>query len=336
MFRKPLGFGRTHSTMPLVLMQRAWRDDPKYKDTEFSVYHYPRQYFDQIQGGEKFVYYRPARDAKAGEASAYFGCGELGDWWTDPGDPTHRFVGIRRPIRFAAPVPHLDSRDRMYESAFTNRNAFQGRSVRHIDDLDFHRILDSAGLTGAAWHDAPTIDDIVSGLIVPEYATEPPRDAFRPLTVVPDGTGYRPTGKTIDVFEAAALQERARGDHQDTLKLVKAMVEARNGHCLFNNNIDLLAAFGERRLLVEAKSLNTSSAAVDRMRYGMGQLFDYGVRYRAEIGRAQPVLAFGAMPARDVGWISTILQENGVAFIARNRNALQPMNDSAKDLPIFR
>jgi hypothetical protein len=32
--------------MPLVLMQRAWRDDPKYKDTEFVVYHYPRQYFD--------------------------------------------------------------------------------------------------------------------------------------------------------------------------------------------------------------------------------------------------------------------------------------------------
>jgi hypothetical protein len=28
--------------MPLVLMQRDWRDDPKYKDTEFVVYHYPR------------------------------------------------------------------------------------------------------------------------------------------------------------------------------------------------------------------------------------------------------------------------------------------------------
>jgi hypothetical protein len=56
--------------MPLVLMQRAWRDDPKYKDTEFVVYHYPQQYFDQIHGGERFVYYRPARDAKVGEASA--------------------------------------------------------------------------------------------------------------------------------------------------------------------------------------------------------------------------------------------------------------------------
>ena len=125
--------------MPLVLMQRAWRDDPKYKDTEFCVYHYPRQYFDQIHGGERFVYYRPSRDAKAGEASAYFGCGELGDWWPDPGDPNHRFVGIRRPIRFATAVPHLDSQNRMYESTFTSRNAFQGRSVRYIHDLDHHR-----------------------------------------------------------------------------------------------------------------------------------------------------------------------------------------------------
>jgi hypothetical protein len=321
--------------MPVVLMQRAWRDDPKYKDTEFCVYHYPQQYFDFIHGGERFVYYRPARDAKAGEASAYFGCGELGDWWTDPGDSTHRFVGIRKPIRFVQAVPHVDPLGRMYESAFTNRNAFQGRSVRYIDDLDYHRILDAAGLTGAAWREAPTVDEVLSGLVVPEALMEPPRDAFRPLSIVPDGTGYRPTGKAIDVFEAAGLQERARGDHQDTLKLIKAIVEARNGTCLFNNNVDLLASFGEKRLLVEAKSLNVPSAAVDRMRYGMGQLFDYGVRYRAEIGRAQPVLAFGTMPSRDVAWISTILQENGVALIARQRGSLLPINEAARKLPIF-
>jgi hypothetical protein len=223
----------------------------------------------------------------------------------------------------------------MYESAFTSRNAFQGRSVRYIDDLDFHRILNAAGLTGAAWRAAPTVDDVVSGLVVPGRALEPPRDVFRPLTVVPDGTGYKPTGKIIDVFESAALQERARGDHQDTLKLVKTMVEARGGTCLFNNNVDLLASFASRSLLVEAKSLTVQSAAVDRMRYGMGQLFDYGVRYRAEIGRAQLVLAFGAIPSGEVGWISTILQENGVAFIARRRESLLPMNDAARALPIF-
>jgi hypothetical protein len=316
-------------------MQRAWRDDPKYKDTEFVVYHYPRQYFDQIHGGEKFVYYRPARDERAGEASAYFGCGVLGDCYPDPADPTHRFVDVRTSVRFAAPVPYVDHQSRMYESTFTSRNAFQGRSVRYIDDLDYHRILNAAGLTGVDLRDAPSVDDVLSGFVVPSLALEPPRDAFRPLTVVPDGTGYRPTGKPINVYEAAALQERARGDHQDTLKLVKAMVEARDGTCLFNNNIDLLASFDSQRLLVEAKSLAVQSAAVDRMRYGMGQLFDYGVRYRAEIGRAHPVLAFGAIPSSEVGWISTILQENGVAFIARQRESLLPMNDAARELPIF-
>ena len=90
-----------------------------------------------------------------------------------------------------------------------------------------------------------------------------------------------------------------------------------------------------QKLLVEAKSLTVQSAAVDRMRYGMGQLFDYGVRYRAVIGGAQPVLAFGAIPSSEAGWISTILQENGVAFIARQRGSLLPMNDAARELPIF-
>jgi hypothetical protein len=321
--------------MPLVLMQRAWSDDPKYKDAEYMVYHYPRQYFGQIRGGEKFVYYRPSRGAKAAEASTYIGCGELGDWYPDGNDANHRFVDVKKPIPFAVPVAFEDRGGRMFESTFISRNAFQGRSIRHIDDLDYYRILDAAGLTSAVWQEAPTIDDVLSGLITPLSVVDPPRDPFRPLTVVPDGTGYRPTGRKFDILEAAALQERARKDHQDTLKIVKAMTEARGGTCLFNNNVDLLASFGEQRLLVEAKSLNVPSAAVDRMRYGMGQLFDYGVRYRAEIGRAQPVLAFGALPAHDAGWISTILQETGVAFVARQREALLPMNDAARALPIF-
>lgn len=287
-------------------------------------------------GGEKFVYYRPARGARADQASSYFGCGELGDFYADPQDATHRFVDVHKPIAFAKAVPHLDKTGRMYESSFRDRNGFQGRSVRYIGDLDFYRILDAAGLTAAVWQQAPTVGDVIAGRASPAWGVEPPRDAFRPLDVVPDGTGYRPTGRTIDVFEAAALQERARADHQATLKLFKAAAEAQGGRCLFNNNVDLLATFGERRLLVEAKSLDVASAAVDRMRYGMGQLFDYGIRYRAEIGRAQPVLAFGTIPAQEVGWISTILQETGVAFVARRNDSLLPMNLAAEALPIFR
>lgn len=320
--------------MPLVLMQRAWKDDPKYKDTEFVVYHYPQQYFDCIHGGEKFVYYRPARGANAQQASSYFGCGELGDVWEDPYDPTHRYVGIRKPIRFARAVGYADASQQMYESRFATRSAFQGHSIRYIDDLDFYRILEAAGLTGAAIADAPTIDDVMAGIASPLKA--PPLDEFRPLLVVPEGTGYRPQGDGPDVYEAAALQERARADHQDTLRLIKHRVDARGGSCLYNNNVDLLAQFDDRRLLIEVKSLNNPASTVDRMRYGMGQLFDYSVRYRATIGGASPVLAFGALPRHDVSWISEILQGNEVAFVARERGELVPMNELARQLPVFR
>ena len=320
--------------MPIVLMQRAWRDDPKYKDTEFVVYHYPQQYFDRIHGGEKFVYYRPARGAPIGQASTYFGCGELGDIWGDPFETQHRFVGIRKPIRFANAVPYVDAAGRLYESRFGNRNAFQGQSVRYVDDLDFHRILDAAGLTGAAFAAAPTIDDVILGRVSPML--RPPVDEFRQLLVVPEGTGYKPSGDGPDVSEAAALQERARDDHQKTVRLLKEKVDSCGGTCLYNNNIDLLAQFGERRFLVEVKSLNNQSAAVDRMRYGMGQLFDYSVRYRAKIGNAMPVLAFGTPVRSEAAWIAEILQGNDVAFIAREDGELKPKNELAFQLPVFR
>ncbi|HVA27610.1 MAG TPA: hypothetical protein VNF68_05490 [Candidatus Baltobacteraceae bacterium] len=322
--------------MPIVLMQRAWSDEPRYKDTEFVVYHYPQQYFDQIRGGERFVYYRPSRGAARNEASCYFGCGQLGDWWDDRDEPGHRFVGIRQPVHFGVPVPHVDLAGRMYESTFSSRSAFQGHSVRHINDVDYYRILIAAGLTGNLMETMPTVDDVASGLVLQQLSvSEPPKDAFRELTVVPDGTGYRPTGTPVNVFESAALQERARADHQDTLKELKRLAEARGATCLYNNHVDLLATFGDRRLLVEAKSLVQRSAVVDRMRYGMGQLFDYSVRYRAEIGKAEPVLAFASPPPDEGSWIAKILEENGVAFVARHRGALMPLNERARGLPFF-
>ncbi len=59
-------------------MQRAWRDDPRYQDVEGVIYHYPERYFALIAGYERFVYYRPARDAQRSEISSYIGCGTLG------------------------------------------------------------------------------------------------------------------------------------------------------------------------------------------------------------------------------------------------------------------
>jgi hypothetical protein len=317
-------------------MQREERES-NYLDLEYVVYHYPHQYFKFIDGGEKFVYYRPSRGAKADQASTYIGCGELGDWWPDENHPDHRFVAIRRPVPFVKPVPFADASARMYESRYASRNSFQGQSVRHIDEVDYYRILGAAGLTGALLDEAPTIDDVVRGTVSPLTFGDPPIDDLRPMLVVPEGTGYRPSGKAPpNVFEAAALQERARTDHQRILKDLLALGTERGATCFWNNNIDLFMQLGDRRLLIEAKSLNASYAAVDRMRYGMGQLFDYSVRYKAKIGNSEPVLAFGAPPARDAGWISTILQENRVAFIARDRERVIPLNELARTLPIFR
>ena len=105
--------------MALVLMQRAWQDDPKYKDVEYVVYHYPRAYFGQIHGGEKFVYYRPSRGSTASEASTYIGCGELSDWYPDSNDPT-RIASwtFTRPVPFVKPVPFADGMGKMFESTF--------------------------------------------------------------------------------------------------------------------------------------------------------------------------------------------------------------------------
>ncbi len=321
--------------MPVVLMQRSWRDDPKYLDTEFAVYHFPERYFDRIKGGEKFVYYRPTRGAPPGQESTYFGCGELGDVWDDPSSPSHRYVGIRKPIRFAHPIPYVNNLGKMYESRFHSRDTFQGHSIRYIDDLDFHRILDAAGLTGIAFAQAPTIDDVILGRASP--LLKPPLDALRKLDVVPAGTGYRPSqGVGPDVGESAALQERARGDHQETLRILKVAIDEKGGSCFYNNNIDLLAKVGNKQLLVEVKSLIDSSATVDRMRYGMGQLFDYSARYRKEIGKTSPVLAFGSSLRNGFAWVSEILQDNGIALIARERDELRPMNELAKELPVFR
>ena len=153
---------------------------------------------------------------------------------------------------------------------------------------------------------------------------------------IPEGTGYVPSGKALpSVYESAALQERARKDHNATLDMIRRHAERLGGRCWYNNNIDLFVHYSDRSLLIEAKSLNDARQSVDRMRYGMGQLFDYRVRYKAEVAGAELVLAFGAPPDRASGWIATILQENGIAFVARDRERLVPLNEHATAIPLF-
>jgi hypothetical protein len=321
----------------LVLMQRTWKDDPAYLDVEGVIYHYPQNYFAFIGGYERFLYYRPARGASSAEASSYFGYGSLGEPFQDPNDVHHRFVPIRQYRRFRAPVTYADPTGRFFESTFSSRTAFTGRSVRRIAPNDFFRILAAAGLVGDAYVDLEDTERVAPPLYSPFVVPEPPKQPLRVVGSIPPGTGYKPTGVAVDVYESAALQERARRDHQRTLTVIQDLVHQRGGETLLNNNVDLLANVRGRRLLIEAKSIGDQRVVVDRMRYGIGQLSDYAVRYRPEIGEAERVLAFGAAPSAEAAWISTILQESSVAFVALDAptGGVRPLNELARSLPLF-
>jgi hypothetical protein len=151
---------------------------------------------------------------------------------------------------------------------------------------------------------------------------------------IPPGAGYVPSGETrVNVFESAALQERARADHQGVLQTIQDAVHKLGGTTWYNNNVDLFARIGERRFLIEAKSLNDVRSAVDRVRYGIGQLADYSFRYGAELGGPQKLLALPVRPPREVAWLGAVLDQERTAFLAAADGVIDPLNETARDLP---
>jgi len=319
--------------MPVVLSQRTWHGDAKYLDREGVIYHYPRQYRGRINDFDRFVYYRPAAGAAPEEASTYIGHGILGTSFEDWGRTGHWFVDVAWYEPFAKPVP-LRTGEAFIETESTTSPQFQS-AARPIRETAYYRILMLGGVSaGREFAPSVTTEAAVAVGYAPPLS-KVPKDALREAIVIPEGTGYVPSGRALpSVYESAALQERARKDHNATLEMIRRAAERLGGHCWYNNNIDLFVHYGDQRLLVEAKSLNDPRQCVDRMRYGMGQLFDYRVRYKAETAGAQPVLAFGAMPDRATDWVATILQENSIAFIARKGDRLLPLNARAESLAI--
>ena len=321
--------------MPLILTQHFSRDLNRYLDREGVIYHFPAQYLPVVRrtiteaGDRRFLYQRPIRGAPQGQAGTYFGYGQLGDPYPDERTPNHYWIDVLAYERLR-PVSLRDPNGVYYETGARDAINLRGRSIRYVDPMRYFAIL-------AAGHAYSTIPEAVDLHDTATFApSSAPVDAFREMLVVPPGTGYVPKGDAlVDPYEAAALHERARGDHQDTLELLRRTIVSLGGHCLYNNNVDLFARIGERRMLVEVKSLTRQSSAVNRMRYGIGQLLDYRVRYKAELMGAEPVLAFGAEPTRDVSWIPTILQENGIAFVSRIGDRVLPGNTLAAQLPLF-
>jgi hypothetical protein len=321
--------------MPVILQQHFLPSDRVYQDVEEVLYHYPRQYFSRVAPFEPFIYYRPlGRGTPREDSRHYFGHGVLGEPWGDPDDDRLRFVPIVQYERFPKLVPLRDSAGRYFETGTSTQP--QGQSaVRTIAEIAYHRILAAAdvAVTGVS-----ALPAMAVGLraYVPAPSTWP-KDELRMIREVPRGAGYLPRAAgPPNIYEAAALQERARADHQRVLSEIVAKVNQLGGTCWYNNNIDLLTRVGDQRLLIEAKSLNDLHDAIHRMRYGMGQLLDYSIRYRAEIEGAEPILAFGRAPDRETSWIAEILDANGIGFVASNGAEAIPLNDSAREKVLFR
>ena len=247
---------------------------------------------------------------------------------------TITYINIAWYEPFSRPVP-LRQDNVFVETEGGSGPQFQS-AARPIRETAYYRILMLGGVSAGREFAPPLTTETVLSAGYSPLIVEAPRDAFREAITIPEGTGYVPSGKALpSVYESAALQERARKDHNETLELIRRHAERLGGRCWYNNNIDLFVRCGDQSLLIEAKSLNDVRQSVDRMRYGMGQLFDYRVRYKAEVAGADPVLAFGAPPDRETGWITTILQENGIAFVARDRERIVPLNERAAALTIF-
>ncbi len=318
--------------MPVVLSQHFSPADRVYADAEGSLYHYPRQYFARIKPYDSFVYYRPLGESKERlDSKTYFGYGILGMPFPDVDRTDHRFVPIIKYNRFPHLVPLKDPLGNYYETGSPRALPAQS-AVRAIGDVDLHRILAAAGVASTGLAVLPSTEEIAAI----SYLGRPisfPKDELREANDIPPGAGYRPHGDLVlDVYESAALQERARADHQRVLKLIAAAVNKRGGKWWYNNNIDLFARVGEQPTLIEAKSLNDVSRVVDRMRYGIGQLTDYCVRYKEDVGAAIRVLAFGRPPDRATSWVCTVLQEANIAFVAAEGGRLIPLNGHAGDL----
>lgn len=320
--------------MPVVLSQIFAPTDRVYKDAEWSLYHYPRQYFSRITPYDRFVYYRPhGKRARRNDSSHYFGHGILGQPFDDLFDPNHRYVPLVKTEPFQRLVPLKDAAGLYYETE--SERSIQGQSaVRTIGEIAYHRILAAANVTSLGISLIPSSEEIAaSGYYGPPVSA--PIDGVRVADHIPEGAGYVPHGTMPDVHESAALQERARADHQNVLRLIHAEATRRGAACWYNNNIDLVVDFGDARNLIEAKSLNDLRDAVNRMRYGIGQLADYQVRYRAQLHGAAPMLAFGRPPDRQTSWIATVLEETGIGFVSTDRGSLVPLNDRARTSRLF-
>jgi len=218
--------------MPVVLSQRFIGDEgtPKYKDVEGVIYHYPRIYFKRVLPDDRFVYYRPAKGSATPDAGTYFGHGRLGLPYPDMLDSNLRFVDIKGFEYFPKRVSLRGVAGVWMETGSATSPQFQA-SVREISLYDYHRLLIAGGVSLSNVESLPTVDDLYDGSI--SQLVMAPKDALRRASSIPDGTGYVWNGGALpNLAESAALQERARADHQRVLRTIAKTVD-RKRSCRF-------------------------------------------------------------------------------------------------------
>jgi hypothetical protein len=320
--------------MPVILTQHFSPSDRVYEDAEFSLYHFPRVYFSRVRPYDRFIYYRPLGKAQSRvDSKHYFGHGVLGQWYEDARRPDHRFVDLIKAERFPVPVPLLDEHKRYYETESARQPQAQA-AVREISEIAYYRILAAGAVNSASLSFMPSTESLLD-VPLPFAAAPIPRDRFRQITAIPPGAGYVPSEALLNIHESAALQERARADHQDVLASIQSAVLRRGGATWYNNNVDLFARLGEARFLIEAKSLLDVRDAVHRVRYGIGQLADYSYRYGTELEGPQKVLAFAVQPPREAAWLRDVLDQERTAFLMAGNGKVEALNESAKGLPFL-
>ena len=144
--------------------------DPTYDDIPEVRYHFPRTYLNTIKRalGDWIVYYEPRRSSGqlsiSGGRQSYFAIARLVNVVPDPNKDGHFYAYVGDFLEFDRPVPFREG-GTYYERSLrkadgtTNKGQF-GRSVRILEDAEYHQILTAGFAKVLETADRPFADDI--------------------------------------------------------------------------------------------------------------------------------------------------------------------------------
>jgi putative restriction endonuclease len=112
----------------------------EYDDQIGVQYHYPKQYFNHINEGNRFIYCRPKKGERGQEVTTYFGTGTIGIVRKDTTREGHRYCQIENYFEFPKEVPYVDTNG-VYLETSSHRQPVMRSAVREISTEAFDRIV---------------------------------------------------------------------------------------------------------------------------------------------------------------------------------------------------